>query len=241
MAATLFSLVIPAYNEELLLPALLRSIETATAYPDAPSVEVLVANNGSTDHTAEIALNGGARVVDVPVRGIGAARNAGAAAAQGHVLCFVDADSHIHPLAFRAIRMAMDRAGVAGGATGVTLEHWSVPLRIIAALTVPLRLLGIDSGVVFCRSADFAALGGYRSDLLVGEDVEFLWRLRRLARSQRQRLVRLTGVETTTSTRKFDRHGHWRFLGVMGGLAVRRAVSRDSFERAVRRYWYEDR
>ena len=96
MVVPFITLVIPAYNEESLLPALLESIRISVAEwaQGAGSVEVIVADNCSTDRTSEIARRSGARVVNVPVRGIGAARNGGAAAAHGHVLCFVDADSH---------------------------------------------------------------------------------------------------------------------------------------------------
>ena len=243
MSTPLISLVIPAYNEEVLLPVLLESVDVSvTAWAQGPaSVEVIVANNASTDRSALVALSSGAKVVHVADRGSGAARNGGAAAARGQVLCFVDADSRIHPLTFAAIAAAMDRTDVGGGATGVTLDHWSPALRLMAALTFPARLLGIDSGVVFCRRADFTAINGYRRDLLVAEDIDFLWRLRRHARQGRQGLVRLSNVEATTSTRKFDKYGHWRFMVALARLALHRLVSRKRFLRDVRRYWYEDR
>jgi 4,4'-diaponeurosporenoate glycosyltransferase len=61
------SLVIPARNEASLLPRLLDTVDTARArYQAGPgAVEVIVADNGSTDRTAEIARNRGCRVVDV--------------------------------------------------------------------------------------------------------------------------------------------------------------------------------
>ena len=57
-------------------------------------VELIVCDNNSTDRTAEIARNAGARVVFEPVNQIARARNRGAAAATGDWLIFVDADSH---------------------------------------------------------------------------------------------------------------------------------------------------
>jgi glycosyltransferase involved in cell wall biosynthesis len=242
MSVPTVSLVVPAYNEESLLPALLESVRASISdWPHTEAVEVIVANNASTDRTVEIALDAGAAVVDVPVRGIGAARNGGAAAARGEILCFVDADSRVHPLTLRAVAAAMESPEVGGGSTGVTPEHWSAPLRLMAAMTLPFRLLGIDSGVVFCRRADFAAINGYRADLLVAEDVDFLWRLRRHVRAQGKKLIRLKNVETITSTRKFDKHGHWRFVTALACLAWHRAFSPQRFVRDVRRYWYEDR
>jgi glycosyltransferase involved in cell wall biosynthesis len=54
--------------------------------------EVVVADNGSTDGSQQIALEHGARVVPVPVRGYGAALNAGILAARGQYVLMADAD-----------------------------------------------------------------------------------------------------------------------------------------------------
>ncbi len=82
----MLSIIIPTYNEEEYLPYLLRSIE-AQSYTD---FEVIVADNGSTDTTAKLATDSGARVVSGgnPAEG----RNSGAAAAKGENLLFLDAD-----------------------------------------------------------------------------------------------------------------------------------------------------
>ena len=94
-----FSIIIPAYNEEKYLPRLLESIETARSHYSGgrDAVEVIVADNCSTDRTAEVAAHHGARVVLVAKRRIAAARNGGALVATGEILCFIDADSAIHP------------------------------------------------------------------------------------------------------------------------------------------------
>ena len=57
----------------------------------------LVADNGSTDGSAEIAAGLGARVVHEPRRGFGAACYAGLAAAEADVVCFMDADASLDP------------------------------------------------------------------------------------------------------------------------------------------------
>ena len=61
-----FSVVIPAFNEEQYLPRLLVSIEAArTNYSGGgEEVEVIVADNDSTDRTAEVAATHDARVAD---------------------------------------------------------------------------------------------------------------------------------------------------------------------------------
>ena len=54
--------------------------------------EVVVADNGSTDGSQQIALDHGARLVPVPIRGYGAALNAGITAARGRYVLMADAD-----------------------------------------------------------------------------------------------------------------------------------------------------
>ncbi len=54
--------------------------------------EVVVADNGSTDGSQQIATDHGARVVNVPIRGYGAALNAGILAAEGKYVLMADAD-----------------------------------------------------------------------------------------------------------------------------------------------------
>ena len=93
-----FSLVIPAYNEANWLPALLDTVNAARAQyrGGADAIEVIVANNVSTDETVAIAEARGCRVAHVEKRAIAAARNGGAATSQGEVICFIDADSRVH-------------------------------------------------------------------------------------------------------------------------------------------------
>jgi glycosyltransferase involved in cell wall biosynthesis len=238
-----FSLIVPAYNEEALLPRLLDSVAVASAaYAGGPGeVEVVVADNCSTDATARIARERGCVVVPVEKRVIAAARNGGARAAAGSILCFVDADSRIHPDTFDTIERVMASGRYVAGATGVTLERWSLGLAATYLLMVSMVVaLRMDTGVVFCRSEDFAAIGGYDEGRLYAEDVVFLWTLRRLGRTRGQRLVRATTAKAVASTRKFDQHGDWHYFRYMPLWAWRALRSRD-FDDLARTYWYEGR
>ena len=70
---------------------------------------MVVADNVSTDRTAEVARAKGARVVSVEKRVIGAVRNGGAREARGEVLVFVDADAQMHRETFNEVdRSARD-------------------------------------------------------------------------------------------------------------------------------------
>ena len=238
------TLVIPAHNEEALLPRLLDTVEVARARYSfgASAIEVIVADNASTDRTAEIAAERGCRVVSVAKRAIAAARNGGAAVARSPILAFVDADTQIHPETFNGIERAMGDSRVVAGATGVTFERWSLALVATYAAIIPLVLVtGMDAGVVFCRRSDFIEIGGYNEKLLVAEDVAFLWALKKLGRSRRQRLTRLRPMKAVASTRKFDRHGDWHYFRDFTRMAFARFRNPNATEDFIQRYWYNDR
>ena len=118
------SVIIPAFNEEKLLPATLRSINAARAAFTALgwSSEVVVCDNNSTDRTADFARAAGARVVFEPVNQISRARNTGAAAATGDWLIFVDADSQPSPELFAAVAAEIRKGGCLAGGSTVRLE-----------------------------------------------------------------------------------------------------------------------
>ena len=242
MTTPRFSIVIPAYNEERYLPRLLDSIDVARrAYSrGADAVEVIVADNASTDETAAVAARHGAVVTRVEKRVIAAARNGGAAIARGELIAFVDADTvSIHAATFDTIEQLMSSGRYIGGATGVGLERWSVGIALMYVMFLPMVwLTGMDTGVVFCRREDYLAVGGYDEARPVAEDVAFLMALRRLGRSRGKRLVRARTAKAIASTRKFDHHGDWHYFTVMPRVAFKVLVHRAGIRDAVFNYWY---
>lgn len=87
------SIILPAKNESAAIGTTVSSIRQH--YPDA---ELIVVNDGSTDNTAAVAEEAGARVVHHPYsKGNGAAIKSGARAAQGEILVFMDADGQHDP------------------------------------------------------------------------------------------------------------------------------------------------
>ena len=238
------SLVIPARNESELLPRLLDTVDHARRQcrRGEDAVEVIVADNGSTDATAAIAESRGCRVVSVEKRCIAAVRNGGAAVAAGPLLAFVDADIRVHPETFNAIDTALGSKKVAAGATGVRLERWSLGIAATYALMVPfVWMLRMDTGVVFCRRRDFEAIGGYEEKLRFGEDVRFLVDLRKNGRPRGQRLTRLRHVKAIACMRKFDRHGDWHYFRMIPRLTLGLLSPNQKSSDLVERYWYRAR
>ena len=236
-----FSVIIPAYNEEQYLPRLLESIEVARAnYSGGPDqVEVIVADNDSTDATAEVAALRGARVVTVAMRRIAAARNGGARVARGEILCFIDADSAIHPQTFDEVDRAMKTGRYVWGVTGATMERKSLALFVTYWMFMPMVLVtGLDMGFSFCRREDFEAVGGYDESRLYAEDVLLPLALRRLGRAKGQRITRLPQVKALGCTRKFDQFGDWHYFWMLGH-AFKSLLTRNWHdEELAERYWY---
>jgi len=85
------TIVMPCLNEAETLAA---CITKARSFFDRSGVkgEIVIADNGSTDGSQQIAIGLGARVVDVPVRGYGAALAAGIDAARGRFVVMGDSD-----------------------------------------------------------------------------------------------------------------------------------------------------
>jgi glycosyltransferase involved in cell wall biosynthesis len=249
-----YSLIIPAYNEEAYLPRLLDSVDRARLryHAGAASIEVIVADNGSTDRTAQIGRSRGCGVVAVEKRMIAAVRNGGARTARGEILGFVDADIQIHPDTFNEIDRALAGGKVVGGATGMRFERSSVGLTctygVLMLLGALIRLsygarpaLEVDTGVVFCRRCDFEEIAGYDEKRFFAEDVQLLLALGRLGRKRGEQLARGTNARAVFSTRKFDKYGDWHYFTAPFRLPWSALYRPSSMNTFVRRYWYEGR
>lgn len=247
---TRISLVIPAFNEERYLPALLDSVDVArTRYSFGPDeVEVVVADNSSTDSTARIARDRGCVVATVKKPAIAASRNGGAAIATGDVVAFVDADCTIHPETFNVIERTMARDDAVAGATSARFDRSSAGIWITTLIGETLFFFAnLDIGVVFCRRNDWKAVGGYNEELLCAEDVEFLVALKKLGKARGQKFIRAKGARATTSARKFDSRGDWHYFRMAPPTAIfsmlfnRPALQRQMGAAKISEYWYDVR
>jgi glycosyltransferase involved in cell wall biosynthesis len=171
---TRVSIIIPAFNEELLLPATMRALQDDIAALNL-SAELIVVDDGSTDRTAEIARGMGARVVPVTLRHIAGARNAGGRVANGELLVFVDADT-IVPVAVLRDAVKAYEAGVVGGGAGLRQDandpRWSA--IVIAIVIATMRMTKWAAGCfVFVRKDVFDRVGGFDERYFAGEEIFF--------------------------------------------------------------------
>ncbi len=239
-----FSLVIPAYNEAAWLPQLLDSVDIARAHyrGGADMIEVIVADNDSTDATAVYALSRGCRVAPVAKRSIAAARNGGAAIAHGEIVCFIDADSTIHAQTFNAISDCLDNGKIVVGATGVRPDRWSVGIFFTWLVATPITwIAGVDAGVIFCYRRDFEAIGGYDETLRYAEDIQLLRMLKQHGRKTSRRFGRAKNALAITSMRKYDKHGDWHYFTLMPRIGFWMLIDKTKMQRQADAYWYNDR
>jgi hypothetical protein len=194
----MISFVVPVRNDGERLRRCLRSIgRTAAAHP-AARVEIIVADNGSTDNSADVARREGATVLNLSGARLGELRNRAAASAQGDILAFIDAD---HEIDGRWLTGAIDAlADTGAGAVGAPyraptpatwVQRFYDRLRRHPARQEVVEWLG--SGNMAIRRAVFEEAGGFDTSLETCEDVDLCRNLRargyRVLSDERMRTV----------------------------------------------------
>lgn len=153
-------MVLPCLNEADALPWVLSRMPAG--------YRAIVADNGSTDGSADVAARFGALVVPVPQRGFGAACHAGLLAATADIVAIMDADASFdpgdlpvvtEPVLARNVDLMLGRREVAG--RGAWPVHARLGNRVLAAelrrrVHVPVRDLGPMRAA---RRADLIGLG----------------------------------------------------------------------------------
>ncbi|PYR38040.1 MAG: hypothetical protein DMF93_16810 [Acidobacteria bacterium] len=175
------SFIIPVRNSAEMLERCLRSI-AANDYP-RECLEIVVADNGSTDRSREVADAAGAIVLTLPGLRVGELRNRAAHAARGEVLAFIDADHEIRP---EWARVAVDALAEPGVRAAGALCHSPVPGTWVQRQYDALRghprgrrdVEWLGSGNLGVRRDAFETLGGFDTGLDTCEDVDLCARLR---------------------------------------------------------------
>jgi len=171
----LISVIIPAYNAEKYLEEAIRSVLAQSYQP----LEIIVVNDGSEDGTAAIAQSFGdpVRLSNQPTGGPANARNHGTRLAHGDLYAFLDADDFWSPekltLQVNALR-ANPTLEAAFGYVQNFLEtgNPTQPKKMLA--TFP----GLVSGTMLIYKTALERIGGFASEMRVGDAIEFYIRAR---------------------------------------------------------------
>ena len=205
------SIVLPVLNEAEGIEATLRALAPLRGR----GTEVIVADGGSRDTTADLARPLADQVLAAP-RGRARQMNAGAAAARADVLLFLHADTQLPDGADHLVRRALV-AGAEWGRFDVRISGKPFMLRVVATLmNLRSRWSGIATGdqAIFMTRAAYDGVGGFPDQPLM-EDVEISRRLRAAGRPARLR------DRVTTSGRRWETRGVWRTIFLMWRLRWR--------------------
>lgn len=233
-----FSVIVPAYNEEKYLPLSLGALRRAEAFL-GEEVEILVADNLSTDGTQAVAREFGAKVVPVSIKCISAVRNAAAAQATGRYLVFVDADNRVSEDLLAEIKKVMDSGKYVGG--GLISAHYdrdSLGLRLTHQFVkLSVAITGVSMFLFYTDPEYFRAIGGFDEKLLSTEDHDFAMRLRAHGKTRGLDYCNLRQGHVVLSSRKFDEYGDWMVLKHPGKF-IKALLNRSD---AAYELWYKPR
>lgn len=196
----LISVVIPAHNEEKYLAETLEALRHQTYR----YFEVIVVANGCTDGTVKVAQDKCDRVIELPARDLGKARNTGGAKARGELLVFLDADTRLEPGALEGIAdqftPAHSSATIKGRPDKPRLSY-----SVFYGFKNLLHRSGLhcgSSGVICCWRDQFKESGGFDPGLQVRENSDLIRRLRRFGP------YRFIGkAVAVTSMRRYEKTG----------------------------------
>lgn len=208
MEKPLFSIVIPAYNEEEYLGQTLESLKKQNY---SKQFEIIVVDNGSTDKTAEVARKYGAKIIYEPKRGIAFARQAGFSAAKGKIVCSTDADTLLPKNWLSSIEKIFAKSPKIVGVAGhIDFYDWGWWFRLLA---FPYSLFffyltNLYSGANFAvLKSSFEKIGGFDLRYAAGEDTNLCQRLKKVGQVYRNPFLIVK-----TSARRYQK------LGILGGL-----------------------
>jgi glycosyltransferase involved in cell wall biosynthesis len=201
------SVIIPTLNEETALPLLLDSVKAQ----DFDGYEVIVADARSRDRTREIAAEYGCRVVDGGLPAAG--RNAGAAAARGDFLFFLDADVILPPGFIRNVYDEMQDRYMDLATCEIRplsdyrldrVIHRLINLAVLLNLWIDPKAFGF---CIFVTRRLFDRIGGFDETIYVAEDNDFV------KRGAAYRPLRyLTSAYIMVSIRRFEKEGRFAYM-----------------------------
>lgn len=191
------SVIIPTYNEELLIR---KTIEHLQENLQGKKYEIIISDGGSLDETVTAARNLGVNVFVSPVKGRAGQMNYGVQNASGEVFFFLHADSLPHLHFFDEILNSIN-SKYNCGSFRTEFDNQTFLLKINSFFTRfnYLFFRGGDQGI-FVTKKLWDKIGGFKEEMLIMEDYDFIERLRNEGN------FRLIPKATLISARKYQQN-----------------------------------
>lgn len=200
------SVVIPAYNEEKILP---KSLESLKNQKFSGTFEIIVVDNDSTDSTLIIAKKMGAKVIFEKIHRIAYARQAGFDNAKGSIIASTDADTIVPNDWLQKIFDTFQKddkiIAISGnvrlfGAKSLRAAFFNLFIPLTKFLAWLMSRQGFFSGANFAiRKKNFIEIGGFNKKLSCGEDTELALRARKVGK-----IVFKNDIKVSTSARRYE-------------------------------------
>lgn len=230
----MISFVIPAHNEEKYLKDTIKNIKLI-ANKNKLEYEIIVVDNNSTDNTAHVAHNEGAKVVFQPQRSISMTRNAGVEESSGDIIVFVDADTLPSEELLTTSLNHLNKYKVITAMT--TFDKYytfsSLGVWIYNFLSYIFKL-GNGQFIVI-KKKDFFEIGGFDKEVYGFEDIYFFRKARSVLGYKKTKVLFQT---VKTSGRKFKKDKNYsdfifQLLGVILNKPIGKDISKSNF-------WYKN-
>lgn len=194
----MISIIIPAINEAENLKKLLPEIRKAAV---GETIEILVADGGSSDETEAVVQNSKARFISSPRKGRAVQMNYGAAEAQGDVLYFLHADTR-PPRGFISDINRSLAEGYPAGCYRLAFDSDHPALTWFCWFTrFDLDIFRFGDQSLYVKRELFQHIGGFDEQLDVMEDQEIVRSLKKEAP------FRIQHKAVVTSARKYREIG----------------------------------
>ncbi len=200
------SIIIPAYNEEKYLPALLDSIKSQTVQPQ----EVIVVDAYSEDRTAAIVAQYGFTLLRLRKKGPSRQRNYGAKMASSDLLLFLDADVILPPTFLEETISEMMKENLDVASCYVRPLSSKKTDRVLHTLVnyyltfTKSFFLHAPGCCIFASRAIHQKIGGFDETLFLGEDHDYVQKAEKISK-----FSYLHTHKIPISIRRLEREGRW--------------------------------
>lgn len=193
----MISVIIPTYNEESCIQATIQKLKQ---YDEIGLIkEIIVADGGSRDNTAQYARSLEAKVAVCPKKGRAAQMNFGASFANERILYFIHADT-VPPKNFSAYILKEVHEGAISGCFRLAFDHNHWFLKTCCWFTrFNINAVRFGDQSLFVTRNVFHETGGFREDLLMMEDQEIIHRIKHYGKFKV-----MAGVVITSARKYFD-------------------------------------